>query len=95
MFRRGLVLAALLVVLSPDAWATDTVTSATVSSSTVIDKTPPTASSPSIVVNNSDVCQTGQSGAVQTGIVGFSGGTTVRDLNCERIKLARSVLEWG
>ena len=95
MFRRGLVLAALLVVLSSDAWATDTVTSATVSSSTVIDKTPPTASSPSIVVNNSDVCQTGQSGAVQTGIVGFSGGTTVRDLNCERIKLARSVFGMG
>lgn len=93
MFR---ALVAVVVVLVPfAALATDTVTSATVSSSTVIDKTPPTASSPSIVVNNSDVCQTGQSGAVQTGFVGFSGGTTVRDLNCERIKLARSVFGMG
>jgi len=95
MFRRGLILTALLVVFSPASWAADTVTSATVSSSTVIDKTPPTASSPSIVVNNSDVCQTGQSAAVQTGFLGLSGGTTVRDLNCERIKLARSVFGMG
>jgi len=77
------------------AYAVDTVTSATVSSSTVVDKTPPTASSPSIVVNNSDVCQTGVSGAVQTGIFGVSGGTTTRDLNCERIKLARAVYGMG
>jgi len=79
----------------PFAQATDTVTSATVSSSTVVDKTPPTASSPSIVVNNSDICQTGTSAALQTGIFGVSGGTTNRDLNCERIKLARSVFGMG
>ena len=75
--------------------AADTVTSATVSSSTVVDKTPPTASSPSIVVNNSDICQTGTSAALQTGVFGVSGGTTIRDLNCERIKLARSVFGMG
>jgi hypothetical protein len=69
----------------------DTVTSATVSSSTVVDKTPPTASSPSIVVNNSDICQTGTSAALQTGIFGLSGGTTTTDSVCQRIKLARSV----
>ena len=50
------------------ASAVDTVTSATVSSSTVVDKTPPTASSPSIVVNNSTICQTGTSGALQTSL---------------------------
>lgn len=89
-------LVAVVIVLVPfAALATDTVTSATVSSSTVIDKTPPTASSPSIVVNNSDVCQTGVSGAVQTGIFGVSGGTTTRDMNCERIKLARAVYGMG
>jgi len=75
--------------------AADTVTSATVSSSTVVDKTPPTASSPSIVVNNSDICQTGTSAALHTGVFGVSGGTTIRDLNCERIKLARSVFGMG
>ncbi len=75
--------------------AADTVTSATVSSSTVIDKTPPTASSPSIVVNNSDVCQTGTSAAMQTSVFGVSGGTTTRDMNCKRIKLARAIYGMG
>ena len=96
MFR-WIGLAAFAAVLSivTTAEAAETITSATVSSSTVVDKTPPTASSPSIVVNNSDVCQTGVSGAVQTGIFGVSGGRTTRDLNCERIKLARAVYGMG
>ena len=96
MLRRiGLVAFAAVLSAATTAEAVDTVTSATVSSSTVVDKTPPTASSPSIVVNNSDVCQTGTSGAVQTGLFGVSGGTTTRDLNCERIKLARAVYGMG
>ena len=96
MLRRiGLVAFAAVLSAATTAEAVDTVTSATVSSSTVVDKTPPTASSPSIVVNNSDVCQTGTSGAVQTGLFGVSGGTTTRDLHCERIKLARAVYGMG
>jgi len=96
-----LIAAFILVVVFVDflfslpTYAADTVTSATVSSSTVVDKTPPTASSPSIVVNNNDICQVGTSGALQTGLFGVSGGTTTRDLNCERIKLARSVFGMG
>jgi len=93
---RWIGLVAFALVLSTGAaYATDTVTSATVSSSTVVDKAPPTASSPSIVVNNSDICQTGTSGALQTSLFGISGGATTRDLNCERIKLARSVYGMG
>tara|TARA_R110000764_G_scaffold50275_4_gene110801 strand:+ start:1898 stop:2476 length:579 start_codon:yes stop_codon:yes gene_type:complete len=91
----GLVVLAAVLFYAVPASATDTVTSATVSSSTVVDKSPPTASSPSIVVNNSDICQTGTSGAVQTSLFGISGGTTTRDLNCERIKLARAVYGMG
>ena len=89
--------------------AVDTVTSSTVSSTvssssntvststgnTVVDKTHSTASSPSVVVNNSDVCVTGVSGAMQTSIFGLSGGTTIRDKNCERLKLARSLYGMG
>lgn len=90
-----LLISSLVVLFTFPIGATDTVTSATVSSSTVIDKTPPTASSPSIVVNNSDICQTGNSAALQTGVFGVSGGSTVRDENCERIKLARSVYGMG
>ena len=97
MVSKGLVAiaCALAVLWALPASAVDTVTSATVSSSTVVDKTPPTASSPSIVVNNSTICQTGTSGALQTGFFGISGGTTTRDLNCERILLARSVFGMG
>jgi len=88
-------LVAVFFVFATAAHATDTVTSATVSSSsTVVDKAPPTASSPSIVVNNSDICQVGSSGAVQTSLFGLSG-TTTRDLNCERIKLSRAVYGMG
>ena len=40
----------------------------TVSSTVVTNNTPPTANSPSVVVNNSDVCKTAVAGAVQTQI---------------------------
>jgi hypothetical protein len=46
-------------------------------------------------VNNSAICQTGTTGAVQTSFFGISGGTTTRDLNCELILLARSVYGMG
>ena len=91
----GLIVCAMVFLYALPAGAADTVTSATVSSSTVVDKTPPTASSPSIIVNNTDICQTGTSGAIQTSLFGVSGGTTTRDLNCERIKLARAVYGMG
>ena len=70
-------------------------TSSNTTGSTVIDKAPATASSPSVVVNNSDVCVSGVSGAVQTSVFGVSGGATVRDKNCERLKLARSLYGMG
>ena len=67
----------------------------TVSSTVVTNNTPPTASSPSVVVNNSDVCKTAVAGAVQTQILGISSGIAVTDENCERIKLARSLYASG
>jgi hypothetical protein len=73
--------------------ATDTVS--TVSSSTVVDKTPPTASSPSIVINQNDICQTGNSAALQTSFLGLSGGTTQRDMTCELLKLSKYLFASG
>ena len=73
---------------------TNTITS-TVTGTTTVDKTPPTASAPNIVLNNQDVCSYPASAAVQTHIFGFAAGTTVRDKNCERIKLARSLYFMG
>jgi hypothetical protein len=67
----------------------------TVSSTVVTNSTPPTASAPSVVVNNSDICKTAVAGAVQTQILGISSGVTVTDENCERIKLARSLYASG
>ena len=80
-----------LVLMSSVALAeTNTVTS-TVTGTTTVDKTPPTASAPNVMINNQDVCSTGTSAAVQTQIFGIAGGTTIRDLNCERLKLSRSL----
>ena len=67
----------------------------TVSSTVVTNNTPPTANSPSVFVNNYDVCKTAVAGAVQTQILGISSGITVTDENCERIKLARSLYASG
>ena len=65
------------------------------SSTVVTNNTPPTANSPSVVVNNSDICKSAYSGAIQTQVLGISSGVTVRDLNCEMIKLSRSLYGMG
>ena len=74
--------------LSTKIFAADT---NTVSSTVVTNNTPPTANSPSVVVNNSDVCTSAYSGAIQTQVLGISSGVTIKDANCEMIKLARSL----
>lgn len=56
---------------------------------------PPTAVSPTINNSNSDLCTVGVAGAVQTQILGISGGATVRDMNCERLKLAKTLYDMG
>jgi len=61
----------------------------------VTDKAPPTASAPAVVVNNNDVCKSAYSAAIQTQIFGVATGITVRDENCERIKLSRSLYGMG
>ena len=81
-----------LLFLSTEIFAADT---NTVSSTVVTNNTPPTANSPSVVVNNSDVCTSAYSGAIQTQVLGISSGVTVRDLNCEMIKLSRSLYGMG
>ena len=73
---------------------TNTVTS-TVTGTTTVDKTPPTASAPNIVINNNDVCTSAASAAVQTQILGIATGVTITDENCERLKLARSLYGMG
>jgi len=56
---------------------------------------PPSAIAPTIMSYSQDLCTTGVSGAVQTQIVGISGGKAVRDSNCERIKLSKTLYDMG
>lgn len=62
---------------------------------TTVKSPPPSAISPSINTSNSDLCTVGFSGAVQTQVLGFSGGSAVRDLNCERLKLSKTLYDMG
>ncbi len=82
----------LILLLPTISYAADT---NTVSSTVVTDKTPPTASAPSVVINNSDVCKSAASAAIQTQILGFASGITITDENCERMKLSRSLYLMG
>lgn len=77
-----------------DSTNTSTSTNTSISETTV-KSPPPTAISPGITVINNDLCVVGVSGAVQTQILGISGGSTVRDLNCERLKLAKNLYDMG
>mgnify|MGYP003118166972 CR=1 FL=1 len=60
-----------------------------------IKSSPPTAAAPSFSAQSQDVCATGASAGVQTFGLGISGGKTFRDLNCERIKLAKVLNDFG
>ena len=94
--KKYLIVISLLAFFWPMALQaeTNTVTS-TVTGTTTVDKTPPTASAPNVMINNQDVCSTGTSAAVQTQVLGIAGGTTIRDLNCERLKLSRALYGMG
>ena len=56
---------------------------------------PPSAGAPSYNSMTQDVCAVGVSLGVQTFGVGISGGKHVIDKNCERLKLARILNDFG
>ena len=56
---------------------------------------PPSASSPSYNSMTQDVCAVGVSMGVQTFGLGISGGKHFIDINCERLKLARILNDFG
>jgi len=95
LFAASIILGAVLMLFANIAFAETNTISSTVTGTTTVDKTPPTASAPSIVINNQDVCTSASSVAVQTQILGFATGQTVTDENCERLKLARSLYGMG
>ena len=62
---------------------------------TVVISPPPSAISPSVGSSTSDLCMAGVSGAVQTQILGVSTGEMVRDENCERLKISKTLYDMG
>ena len=56
---------------------------------------PPTAGAPSYNSMTQDVCAVGASAGIQTFGVGLSGGKHFIDKNCERLKLARILNDFG
>ena len=56
---------------------------------------PASAIAPSIMSYSQDLCTTGKSGAFQGQVFGFSTGRTIRDENCERLKLSKYIYDMG
>ena len=91
------IIAITVILILVSMWAKPIIAADTntVSSTVVTDKSVPTANAPSVVVNNSDICKTAASTAVQTQVLGIASGITITDENCERIKLSRSLYSMG
>jgi hypothetical protein len=96
---------AVALLISYDAYALDPIITESTTTSTVhstgdvkttVVSPPPSAITPTFTgSNNSDSCTVGVAGAVQTQILGISAGTTSRDLNCERLKNAKTLYDMG
>ncbi len=67
----------------------------TSTTNSTIKSSPPSASAPSYNAMTQDVCAVGVSAGIQTFGIGVSGGKHVIDKNCERLKLARILNDFG
>jgi len=72
--------------------STSTTTNTT---NSTIKSSPPTAGAPAYNSMTQDVCAVGASAGIQTFGVGISGGKHFIDKNCERLKLARILNDFG
>ena len=80
-----------------DVIVTDSTTTSDINSTTTttLKSPPPSAITPTMNISNSDLCTVGVAGAVQTQILGISMGTTMRDMNCEKLKNAKTLYDMG
>ena len=76
------------------SWSSSNSTTSNTTNSN-IKSSPPSASAPSVNTMTQDVCAVGISAGVQTFGIGLSGGKHVIDKNCERLKLARILDQFG
>ena len=77
-----------------ESGSTSTSTTTSTNSSN-IKSAPPSAGAPSYNSMTQDVCAVGASAGVQTFGLGISGGKHFIDKNCERLKLARILNDFG
>jgi len=84
-------------VVPGDVITTDSTTKSDITSetTTTLKSPPPSAITPTMNISNSDLCTVGVAGAVQTQILGISMGTTIRDMNCEKLKNAKTLYDMG
>jgi hypothetical protein len=102
MFKKFVIHTLLFIsigVVNAQPIVTESTTKSTVDSTsnsvTTLKSPPPSAITPTMNISNSDLCTVGVAGAVQTQILGLSAGTTVRDMNCERLKLSKTLFDMG
>jgi hypothetical protein len=100
MIKKAAGLLLLVMTISPtmaQPIVTDSTSRSTVDSNTTttIKSPPPTAVAPAVTTINNDVCAVAASGAAQTQILGIAIGGTMRDMNCERIKLSKNLYDMG
>jgi hypothetical protein len=84
-----------LGIVNAQPIVTDSTTRSTIDSNTTLKSPPSSAIIPSMNNTNSDLCTVGVAGAVQTQILGISAGSTIRDMNCERLKLSKTLYDMG
>lgn len=94
-----IILSVMCFAVSAQPIVTESTTKSTINSSsdstTTLKSPPASAITPSINISNTDLCTIGVAGAVQTQILGLSAGATVRDMNCERLKLSKTLYDMG
>jgi hypothetical protein len=84
----------LLLTASVSLANTNTVSS-TVTGTTTIDKSPSTASAPTIINNNNDICKIGIGASVQNNVFGLASGYVVTDDFCETLRASRAMYQYG
>jgi len=98
---KNIIISGILALMATSALAQAIVTESTSNSTTnsksetTVKSPPPTTVAPAVTSINNDVCAIAASGAVQTQILGISMGGTMRDMNCERIKLSKNLYDMG
>ena len=94
LFIGGAVLAQTSSNVNTDSTSKSTIDT-DAQSRTIVISPPPSAITPSVTSSSSDLCTVGVAGAVHTQILRISSGETVRDPNCERLKISKTLYDMG